>query len=81
MTSEIVPRLRDRETTTISRFRDRRYAHGHIHFFKIARLRKLSVSTRMVRRWIDAGDLVVHRLGAIVRIAEPDLRAFLAVHR
>jgi hypothetical protein len=34
-----------------------------------------------VRRWIDAGDLVVHRVGAIVRIAEPDLRAFLALHR
>lgn len=37
--------------------------------------------TRTVRRWIEAGDLVVHRVGGVVRIAEGDLRAFLALHR
>ncbi len=41
----------------------------------------LDVSTRTVRRWIATGDLPVHRVNGIVRIAEADLRAFLALHR
>jgi excisionase family DNA binding protein len=41
----------------------------------------LDVATRTVRRWIEAGDLVAHRVGGVVRIAEDDLRAFLAQHR
>jgi excisionase family DNA binding protein len=51
-------------------------------FFTIAQVaEQLGVSTRTVRRWIQAGDLVVHRLSAAVRIAESDLNAFLAVRR
>jgi excisionase family DNA binding protein len=50
--------------------------------FTIAQVaEQLGVSTRTVRRWIQAGDLVVHRLSAAVRIAESDLNAFLAVRR
>lgn len=76
------PRLRDRRASTGGGFRDCRYPHGHIHFFTIGDVAEsLSVSPRTVRRWIDAGDLAVHRVNAIVRIAEPDLRAFLALHR
>jgi excisionase family DNA binding protein len=41
----------------------------------------LDVSSRTVRRWIAHGDLVVHRVDGVVRIAEGDLRAFLALHR
>jgi excisionase family DNA binding protein len=41
----------------------------------------LRVCTRTVRRWIAAGKLVTHRFDSAVRIAEPDLRAFLALHR
>ena len=41
----------------------------------------LAVSTRTVRRWIGNGDLVVHRVDGVVRVAEGDLRAFLALHR
>ena len=41
----------------------------------------LDVSTRTIRRWIANGDLIVHRVGGVVRIAEGDLRAFLALHR
>jgi excisionase family DNA binding protein len=41
----------------------------------------LDVSPRTVRRWIANRDLVVHRVNGVVRIAEADLRAFLAVHR
>jgi excisionase family DNA binding protein len=41
----------------------------------------IDVSTRTVRRWIENGDLVVHRVDGVVRVAEADLRAFLAQHR
>ena len=41
----------------------------------------LDVAPRTVRRWIANGDLVVHRVGGVVRVAEGDLRAFLALHR
>jgi excisionase family DNA binding protein len=41
----------------------------------------IDVSTRTVRRWIASGDLVVHRVDGVVRVAEADLRAFLAQHR
>lgn len=41
----------------------------------------LDVSERSVVRWIASGDLVAHRIGRTVRIADSDLRAFLAVHR
>ncbi len=51
-------------------------------FFTIGEVAEmLRVSTRTVRRWIDRGQLVAHAFGGVVRIAEPDLRAFLAVHR
>ena len=39
------------------------------------------VSVRTVRRWIDEGELVVHRLGRRVLIADEDLEAFLAARR
>ena len=51
-------------------------------FFTIAEVAEcLNFSTRTVRRWIERGELVSHRFGAAVRIAETDLRAFLAQHR
>ena len=51
-------------------------------FFTIAEVAEgLHVAPRTVRRWIKAGDLVVHRVGGVVRIAEGDLRVFLALHR
>ena len=42
---------------------------------------RLQVATRTVRRWVEADELVVHRIGGVVRIAESDLRAFLATYR
>jgi len=60
----------------------RRHRQSQINFFTIADVaERLRVSGRTVRRWIEAGDLVVHRVGGSVRIAEGDLRAFLALHR
>jgi excisionase family DNA binding protein len=62
--------------------RGRRRRADQIKFFTIAEVaERLHVSCRTVRRWIEAGDLVAHRIGGIVRVAESDLRAFLALHR
>ena len=53
-----------------------------IRFFTIrAVAERLEVATRTVRRWIKSGDLVAHRFGTAVRIAESDLNAFIARHR
>ena len=41
----------------------------------------LRVSTKTVHRWIERGDLRVHRLGRSVRVSQDDLDAFLAKHR
>jgi excisionase family DNA binding protein len=88
MTSRTRPPIdRDRPQPRINRDME---AHGEVHhrhrrdnlnFFKISEVaERLRVSTRTVRRWIENGDLIVHRVGGI-RIAEGDLRAFLALHR
>ena len=56
---------------------------NQIKFFTIAEVaERLCVATRTVRRWVEAGDLAVHRgIREMVRIADDDLRAFLALHR
>jgi excisionase family DNA binding protein len=62
--------------------RGRHHHNDRIKFFTIAEVAEsLRVSSRTIRRRIRAGDLVVHRIGDLVRIAERDLRAFLAMHR
>jgi excisionase family DNA binding protein len=83
MTSRIEPTSdRDTEATAFGRGRGRRHRSDQIRFFTIAEVAEsLHVATRTVRRWIKAEDLAVHRVGGVVRIAEADLRAFLAVHR
>jgi excisionase family DNA binding protein len=59
-----------------------RARHHQIQFFTISEVAEmLRVSTRTVRRWIESEKLVAHVFGSAVRIAEPDLRAFLALHR
>jgi len=51
-------------------------------FFTIAEVaERLQVSRRTVHRWIKKGALIVHRVEGVVRIADRDLRAFLASHR
>ena len=41
----------------------------------------LQVSTRTVRRWIEASELRVHRLGRQLRVSEDDLSAFVKSKR
>jgi excisionase family DNA binding protein len=41
----------------------------------------VEASTRTVRRWIESGLLVEHRVNGLVRISETDFQAFLAAHR
>jgi excisionase family DNA binding protein len=41
----------------------------------------LAVSSRSVRRWIAAGELLAHKFGRQVRISEGDLRAFVEWRR
>ncbi len=43
--------------------------------------RRLDVSDKTVRRWIERGELPVHKLGHSIRISEADLSAFLAQRR
>ena len=42
---------------------------------------QLGVSTKSVRRWIESGELHVHRFGRRLRIADEDLAAFIAMRR
>jgi excisionase family DNA binding protein len=92
MTSRTRPRInRDRPRPSINRdlevLADREVRHrdhrgDRVNFFTIAEVaERLRVSTRTVRRWMDNGRLIPHRFGGVVRIAENDLRAFLALHR
>ncbi len=41
----------------------------------------LKVSIKTVRRWIDTGDLTVHRFGRQLRVTESDLSAFIRQRR
>ncbi len=51
-------------------------------FFTIAQVADLLVvSTRSVRRWIAAGELLAHKFGRQVRISEIDLKAFVEWRR
>jgi excisionase family DNA binding protein len=72
----------DMEAVASGPVRGRRNRDNEIRFFTIAEVaERLHVATRTVRRWIKADDLVVHRVGGVVRIAERDLRSFLALRR
>ena len=73
---------RDIELEVAASGHGRRYRDNKIKFFTISEVAEcVSVSTRTARRWIERGELVAHRFGATVRIAETDLRVFLAQHR
>jgi excisionase family DNA binding protein len=75
-------RDRDREPLDLLHGRDRRYRSDQLKFLTIAQVaERVQVASRTVRRWIMRGDLTAHRIGNVVRIAEIDLRCFLALHR
>ena len=72
----------DRESAALGQVRDRRQRGDQIKLFTIAQVaERLCVAPRTVHRWIRNDDLIAHRVGRVVRIAECDLRAFLAAHR
>jgi len=55
---------------------------GEIKFHTIEQIADcVEVSTRTVRRWIEEGLLIAHRINGLVRISEADFQAFLAAHR
>ncbi|MEJ2378386.1 MAG: helix-turn-helix domain-containing protein, partial [Pseudolabrys sp.] len=59
-----------------------RQGHRTGRFYTIAEVSELlGVCTRTVRRWIDDGMLIKHKFGTTVRIAESDLKVFVATHR
>ena len=41
----------------------------------------LQVSDKTIRRWIDAGDLVAHRVGRQLRVSQGDLETFIKLRR
>jgi excisionase family DNA binding protein len=62
--------------------REKSHRDKPIHFFTVAEVaERLDVSIRTVRRWIQDGLLIVHRINGVVRISESDLHAFLTTHR
>ena len=72
----------DREPSRPGQVTARRHFHEPLRFFTVAEVaERLHVSTRTVRRWIENFELVTHRFGSAVRIAESDFKAFLAIHR
>lgn len=42
---------------------------------------RCQVSTRTVSRWVDDGELVVHRFGRSIRIHPQDLDTFIKTRR
>ncbi len=62
--------------------RGRRSKRAGMAFFTIEDVAEIfGVVPRTVARWIKAKQLVAHRIGGVVRIAESDLKAFTAAHR
>jgi excisionase family DNA binding protein len=82
MTPRVRPSSHNEVAADSGHLRGRRHRNNEIKFFTIPEVAEcLNVSTRTVRRWIERGELVAHHFGATLRIAETDLRAFLAQHR
>ena len=53
-----------------------------IHLYTVPEVAdQLKVSQKQVRRWIKSRDLIALQLGRQLRIADSDLRAFLAQRR
>ena len=42
---------------------------------------ELEVCEKTVRRWIDRGELRVHRIGRVIRVAPDDFDAFIRSKR
>jgi excisionase family DNA binding protein len=51
-------------------------SHGQLHDLDTI-ARRLNVSTKMVRRLIDRGELGHHRVGRLVRVSERQYQEYL----
>jgi excisionase family DNA binding protein len=83
MTSRTSQRQIDRDSEAAGHVRGRHHRHSGLpkyHTIK-AVAESLDVSQRTVRRWIANGDLIAHRVDRVARVADTDLRTFLALHR
>ena len=77
--SQPLQRTRDGSSRDVRR---RRSSSGLPKYYSVKAVAEaLDVSPRTVRRWIENRDLIMHRVHGVVRIAEDDLRTFLALHR
>lgn len=81
--SNPAPSDSDAGATAFGRLLGRRqHGRGPPKYYTIKAVAEaVACSDRTVRRWIANGYLVVHRVDGVVRVAEGDLRAFLALHR
>ena len=51
-------------------------------FYSVAEVADLlNFNERTIRRWIDQGDLIVHRFGRELRISRADLETFVRLRR
>ncbi len=51
-------------------------------FFTLADLaNRYDVSVRTVRRWVDAGEMIAHRVGRQLRVSAEDLKTFEKLRR
>ena len=76
------PNNTDTKVAAFGHARGRRQRNDRMNFFTIAEVAEfVEVVPRTVRRWIERKKLVAHHFGTVVRIAESDLRAFIARHR
>lgn len=56
--------------------------HDHVQMMTIDEAAAfVAVSTRTVRRWIKAGEMIAHKFGRRWRISRADLATFLRRHR
>ena len=65
------PRNGDTEAVGFGDVRRRHHRDDQLKFFTIAEVaERLGVATSTVRRWIKSDNLVVYRIGGVVRVAK-----------
>jgi excisionase family DNA binding protein len=77
-----IEQAKAKEGTEMTRSKAALPATPKMQFYTVKQVADLLVvSQRTVRRWIKSGELVAHTFGGAVRVAETDLKAFIATRR